>query len=214
MKIGPFVRKMMPFAMERRVAAIYRRIFVDLRAVASPLAADLARNARVLDIGGGDGELLNALLTARPDLSVTMVDIAPSVGKFLDRHVIDRVERCPATSLEQHLEARAGTYDAVLVSDVMHHIPRGLRTDFVRDLVRAVKPGSSIYIKDIEPGHAVATLSYLSDVYISGDKGVSLVSMKDMAELVSGQMPGYIATEQGLIGINPPNYLLRFHREY
>lgn len=210
MRIGPLVRKAMPFRVERGVAQLYRRVFVDLEKVARALAPALPGSANILDIGGGDGELINELFRLRSDLRVSMVDIAPSVGKFLEPANRQRVKLYPATALEMHLKAASGRYDAALVSDVMHHIPAAYRLRFLQEIRAALKPGAPVFIKDIEPGHPIATLSYLSDVYVSGDRGVSLVSMDVLRELVKQALPSYSSKELGLLGVNAPNYLLRF----
>lgn len=200
----------MPFAVERKAAQLYRIVFVDLEKVAARLSDVIPASAQVLDIGGGDGELLNCLLARRPDLHVTMVDIAASVGRFLEPKYRDRVQLCPNTPIETHLDDAARRYDAAIVSDVMHHIPAQLRSAFLGDIHRALKPQAPMFIKDIEPGHPVATLSLYADKYISGDRGVSLVSMEQMKALVASSLPPHSVAELGLLESNRPNYILQF----
>ena len=62
------------------VGQVYRRIFVDLGTIAKQFDGAIPRNAHILDIGGGDGALIEFLLERRPDLTVTMCDRAPSIG--------------------------------------------------------------------------------------------------------------------------------------
>ena len=81
MAIGPTIRRLLPAKAELVAARLYRRIFVDLKKVAMTLAGSLQRDARLLDIGGGDGDLLNHLLSARSDIRVDMVDIAGTIGR-------------------------------------------------------------------------------------------------------------------------------------
>ncbi|WP_157981391.1 class I SAM-dependent methyltransferase [Cognatilysobacter tabacisoli] len=188
-------------------------IFVDLHKVADHLATALPPNAHVLDIGGGDGELLNSLLSLRHDLTVSMVDIAPSVGRFLEREHLSRVTFLPATPIERHVVDAAQKYDAAIVSDVMHHIPTDFREGFIRDVCLALKPNAPLFVKDIEPGHPVATLSLYSDLYISGDRGVSLVSMHELTRIVEAASPGRKSKELGLLPRNRPNYILEFSAE-
>jgi 2-polyprenyl-3-methyl-5-hydroxy-6-metoxy-1,4-benzoquinol methylase len=210
MKIGPAIRRLMPFSVERRAAQLYRIVFVDLDKVAACLINAIPPSARVLDIGGGDGELLNCLLARRPDLHVTMVDISSSVGRFLQPQYRDRVRFCPNTPIDKHLSEAARHYDAAIISDVMHHIPIPLRTAFVRDVHQALKPGAPMFVKDIEPGHRIATLSLYADKYVSGDKNVSLVSMREMTDLTASILPVHHALELGLLECNAPNYMMQF----
>lgn len=210
MKIGPAVRRLMPRGFERRAAAVYRRVFVDLRKIVAVLVKALPADAHLLDVGGGDGELLNHLLAARPDLRVTMVDVAGSVGKFVEPAHGGRVRRLPCTTIETHLERLEAPYDAALVSDVMHHLPGGYRPQFLRSIRGALAPGGSIFVKDIEPGHPIAWLSLVCDRYVSGDRGVALVSLVELVALAEAELaPLAAAAEIGLHRVDAPNYLVR-----
>ena len=210
MKLGPAIRRLMPGGLERKAAAVYRRVFVDLRKVAAAVAAALPADAHLLDIGGGDGELLNHLLAARPDVRVTMVDVAGSVGRFVEPAHDRRVRRLPGTSIEAHLAGLDAPYDAALVSDVMHHLPGGYRAQFLRSVRGALVPGGSIFVKDIEPGHPIAWLSLVCDKYVSGDRGVALVSLAELVALAEAELaPLAAAAEIGLHRVDAPNYLVR-----
>lgn len=209
MKIGPFIRSHLPYSLERWAAQRYRRIFVDLKKVAGMLSSVLPASANVLDIGGGDGELLNCLLAARTDLRISMVDIAPSVGKFVEPRYSDRVQLFPGTSLEKHVSERASIYEAALISDVMHHLSPDYRKAFLASIWQALTPGGLLLVKDIQPGHPVSYLSLFSDIYISGDKGVSLVSMAAMKSLAEETISGCHVFELGLLAVDRPNYLLK-----
>lgn len=212
MKIGPLIRRLLPAAVETMAARAYRSIFVDLEKVASHLADALPSNANVLDIGGGDGELLNRLLARRIDVRVTMVDIAPSVGRFLLPQYRQRVRLLPRTTIQAHLltlREQSRKYDAAIVVDVMHHIPGGQRESFLGAVHEALSPGGVLLIKDVEPGHPRATLGYLCDRYISGDRGVALISIKELGDVVARVAPGLGVSELGLVQKDRPNYLVR-----
>jgi cyclopropane fatty-acyl-phospholipid synthase-like methyltransferase len=207
MSIGRAIRSFMPPALERAAANVYRALFVDLDVVADKLAAALPRGANVLDIGGGDGELLNRLFALRDDITVTMVDVAGSVGRFVELQFRDRTRFIPSTTIESHLLTLTEKYDAAIVVDVMHHVPQGERKGFLRAVGAALKPGSPLLVKDVEPGHFRAALGLFCDKYISGDRGVVLVSSAEMIALAE-QLLGGKAAEAGLLAIDRPNYLI------
>lgn len=207
MPIGPAVRRLAGPRLERGISDIYRRVFVDLDEVAAVLARECPQGARVLDIGGGDGELLNRLLPLRPDLSIDMVDIAPVVGKFLTPATLERVRLFPGTPIES-LDESAGKYDAALISDVMHHLSAAYRPDFLSAVHRKLATDGVMFIKDIEPGHPIASLSLFCDKYVSGDKGTSLVSIEDIGQLI-GLLPIRSSQELGLLSVDPPNYMIK-----
>jgi 2-polyprenyl-3-methyl-5-hydroxy-6-metoxy-1,4-benzoquinol methylase len=210
MKIGPAFRRLLPARLERTVAGLYRAVFVDLRRVARTLAPHLPTNARVLDVGGGDGELLNTLFALRPDLHVTMVDVSASVGKFVQPQHHAKIKLLPRTFIENHLADSAGRYDAAVVSDVLHHIPVSLRASFLANVQKALGPQGRLFVKDIEPGHAISKLSLFSDKYVSGDKQVALISRDELTRLATSILPSHTSTELGLLAQNSPNYLVRF----
>jgi 2-polyprenyl-3-methyl-5-hydroxy-6-metoxy-1,4-benzoquinol methylase len=209
MKAGPFIRKLLPAGLEKKASRLYRSLFVDLGKVAAVISDALPKDALVLDIGGGDGDLLNHVLAMRPDVRVAMVDIAVSVGKFLDPAYGARVELYPGTAIEDHVLSSAGKYDAAVISDVMHHIPEQHRAGFLLNVARALRPGAQILVKDVQPGHPIARLGLFCDKYLSGDRGVALISAERLCELSSASLAQHTAKEIGLLEVDRPNYLVQ-----
>jgi 2-polyprenyl-3-methyl-5-hydroxy-6-metoxy-1,4-benzoquinol methylase len=208
MKIGPAFRRLLPARLERKIAGLYRSIFVDLRCVARLLAPQFPHGAKILDVGGGDGELLNHLFRARPDLHVTMVDVSATVGKFVEPQYRGKIRLLPHTLIEDHLADAAGSYDAAVISDVLHHIPVNMRRGFIANVHKALRPHGRLLIKDIEPGHFISRLSLFSDKNISGDKGVVLISRAELVSLASQTLPAHTWSETSLLSENRPNYLV------
>ncbi len=209
MAVGPWIRGLLPARVEKVAADAYRGLFVDLDKVAGCLASHVPEGVLLLDVGSGDGDLLNRLLALRADLSVDMVDIAGRIGALLDARYETRVRRFPSTTLAQHASAHAGLYGAALISDVMHHVPPEERVAFLRATTLCLKSGGTAFIKDVEPGHPLAALGWLCDRYLSGDKGVSLVSKSALRELVDRAVAVEGFEEVGLHSIDRPNYLVK-----
>ena len=143
--LGSSIRRLLGPRLARRAGRQYRAIFVDLAKVAVALASVIPRDANVLDIGGGDGQPLNHLLSLRPDLLITTLDPSPAVGQWIDaRFASARVKRLPGTSLEQYLSCGGTSPDAIVIADVLHHIPESARSRFfdsVRVLLERVHQG-------------------------------------------------------------------------
>jgi len=169
------------------VGNVYRRIFVNLERIVDVFERELPRNANVLDIGGGDGALVDRLLNRRPDLAVTMCDLAPHIGTFLSESNRTKVELLGATDFTDV----AGAYDAVTVSDVIHHVPADGRDRFFSSLAKSCDRWGcrKILLKDIEPAGWRANLSLLADKYITGDRHVVLFSRANFAELARRHFP-------------------------
>ncbi len=209
MAIGSWVRRVLPARAERMAARAYRGIFVDLDKVAERLASRIPPDARLLDIGGGDGDLLNRLLALRDDITVDMVDIAPQVGTLLDPRHGGRIRRFPSTPIERHALAHAGYYGAALISDVMHHVPREDRSSLLRAMADCIAPRGVAFIKDVEPGHPRAALGWWCDRYLSGDRGVSLVSREALRAIAYQALAVERFEEIGLYSIDRPNYIVQ-----
>lgn len=209
MAIGPWIRRVLPARLERRAADAYRGIFVDLDKVAGRLATCIPNGARLLDIGGGDGDLLNRLLALRDDIKVDMVDIASRVGGLLDAGHEARVRRFPSTPLMQHAATHECMYEAALLSDVMHHVPDAHRPDLLRAMAICLLPDGAAFIKDVEPGHPRARLGWWCDRYVSGDRDVALISMAELRSLVEQTLDMTGFEEIGLLAVDRPNYLVR-----
>ena len=163
MALGPIIRRFLGPRLARRAGEYYRAIYVDLPRVAAALAAVIPRDAHLLDVGGGDGQPINHLLSLRPDLTITTLDPAPEVGQWIDARHANQVKRLPRTSLAEFVAGPHAHADVILIADVMHHIPKYARHKFlesVRVLLDRL-PSLLIIVKDVEPGHWRALLSPL-----------------------------------------------------
>lgn len=165
----------------------YRRIFVNLDTIARTFSDLLPQRSRILDIGGGDGALVERLLNLRPDLDVTMCDVAPSIGSFLSDKNRAKVRLLSATEFA----SVTGTFDFVTISDVVHHVPVRQRNQFFAELAASCEQWgcTNLIMKDIEPGRFRSWLSVMADRYITGDRHVALISEAAFARMISGHFP-------------------------
>jgi hypothetical protein len=212
MSIGSVTRKVLGKRLFRVAGRIYRAVFVDLREVALACVKAIPEGAHVLDIGGGDGEPINHLLELRSDLRFTMVDLNPVVGSSIRAEHLAKVERLPGTSIREYLESGRPMPQAIMINDVLHHVPPPHRPTFFADLRELVEraKGAVVIIKDVEPGTFRANLSYWADKYISGDKTVSLVSRGDLTRTLHGLFGDVAIRETPLFAKDAPNYSVVF----
>jgi hypothetical protein len=213
MPLGPALRGVLG-RHARVLGRWYRAIFVDLAKEAAALSALLPAGAHVLDVGGGDGEPLNHLLAQRPDLHVTTLDPGPAVGEWIEAAYSLRVTRLSGTSLPDYLAARRSNPDAILIADVLHHIPKRARREFlgaVRTLLERV-PSLRIIVKDVEPGSWRALLGYWSDLYVTGDREVSPISRAQVIELFESELGQLQRMDTNLFEADRPNYAIAFFR--
>jgi hypothetical protein len=214
MALGAAIRRLLGARLARRAGRWYRSIYVDLAQEAAALDAAIPRNAHLLDIGGGDGEPLNYLLTRRPDLRVTTIDPGPVVGQWIEARFKNRVTRLPRTSLTEYLAGDCANPDAILIADVLHHIPKTARANFMKSVGLLLQrvPHLRIIVKDVEPGNWRALLGHWSDRYITGDLDVSPISRQDLALLLEEALGPLRREDTELFESDGPNYAVTFFR--
>ena len=197
------------------VGRAYRALFADLKRAAAIVSQAIPQNARVLDVGGGDGEHLNCLLDLRSDIRVTTIDVAAQVGGWIRECHAARVERRPATTLVHHVREAQTLPDVVLICDVVHHIPQADRADFFATVAKLLErsPRTRVIVKDVQPGYLRATLGYLSDRFVSGDIGVSPISRDELIATMQRACHDIHCEETPLFEADCPNYALVFFRQ-
>ena len=210
MTVGSLARRLLGDRLFVRAAGFYRALFVDLDAVADCLPR-FAPGTELLDVGGGDGALLDRVLARNPGTRATLVDLAPRVGMAIAAERRARVRCLPATRLAACRERGAPAPDVVLVSDLLHHVPPSERESLLRD-VRALAGDRplQLVVKDVAPGGLRARLGVLADRYVSGDRGVELLTPDAACELVRRVFPELQPTATPLLERDAPNYCLVF----
>lgn len=188
----------------------YRRVFVDVRKVAAVIP-DLGQDAVLLDVGGGDGAILNPLLDRQPTLRVVAVDLAPEIGTMLRPDLAGRVELHPGVSVAELHARQPATYAAALLSDVLHHVPPTDRVGLLADVLTALgdRPRTLI-VKDLVPQGARSALAFWADRNISGDRGVQAIGPAECVDLVRSVWPQAQVTATSLDDVDHPNYCLVF----
>jgi hypothetical protein len=212
--LGPAIRRLLGADHARRVGRWYRGIFVDLTKEAAALATVIPRDAHLLDVGGGDGEPLNHLLAMRRDLRVTTLDPGPVVGQWIEGRFAARVTRLPGTSLADYVATGWPHPDAILIADVLHHIPGSERRAFLHTVGELLDraPQLRIIVKDVEPGYWRALLGYWSDRYVTGDSHVSPVSRAQLVRILEETLGPLRHEHTNLFEADRPNYAIAFFR--
>lgn len=102
---------------------------------------------RVLDLGSGDGRLLALVKQARPDVEAVALDFNEAMlGRLRARFAADPRVRVVAHDMEQPLPAEpiaSGTFDAVVSSFAIHHLPHDRKRTLYEEVFRALAPGGA-----------------------------------------------------------------------
>lgn len=188
----------------------YRRVFVDVRKVAAAIP-DLGPDAVLLDVGGGDGAILNPLLDRQPTLRVVAVDLADPIGTMLRPDLASRVALHAGTSVAQLHAQAPRSYAAALLSDVLHHVPAAERPALIRDVLQALGDAPrTLIVKELIPQGARSALAFWADRNISGDRGVAAISPSACVDLVRSVWPQAQVSLTSLADVDYPNYALVF----
>ncbi|GAA2424767.1 class I SAM-dependent methyltransferase [Streptomyces macrosporus] len=129
---------------------IRRRMFVRLAERAGVGPGD-----RVLDVGCGTGALTRAVAAAvSPGGSVLGVDPSRQMVEYARRRAERRGENSSfALGVAQELDAEDGSFDAVVSSFAVHHVPEDRRERAFAEMFRVLRPGGRLLVADFR-GHA------------------------------------------------------------
>jgi ubiquinone/menaquinone biosynthesis C-methylase UbiE len=96
----------------------------------------------VLDLGSGDGRLLGLVKLARPDSTAVALDFSDTMLERLgDRFGLDRTVRVLAHDLTEPLPDSLGSFDAVVSSFAIHHLPHPRKRALYQEVFRLLRPG-------------------------------------------------------------------------
>ncbi|MET0516118.1 MAG: methyltransferase [Nitrospiraceae bacterium] len=150
---------------------IGRRSGPDL---ARRLALDGART--MLDVGGGAGTNAIAFCQVYPDLAVTVLDL-PTTLPLTERTVKDAGLETRITLLggDFNRDSLGGSYDVVLMSDVLHYQDGLTNAALVKKVFSHLVPGGRLVIKDrfIDPsGTSPAwTTAFAVHIFVNTEHG-------------------------------------------
>jgi SAM-dependent methyltransferase len=175
-----------------------RRVEVLSRHLAELMPAD----ARVLDVGCGDGQITALVGGHRPDVEVSGIDIATRGETHVPVREFDGL----------HIPAGDGEVDVVMLVDVLHHAedPHALLAEAVRAAGRAV------VLKDVMtlgPG-SDATLRFM-DWVGNARHGVPLPYLfwsQDDWRRAFAKLDVRVDAERRRLGLYPPPFNLVFER--
>jgi SAM-dependent methyltransferase len=97
---------------------------------------------RVLDLGSGDGRLLAIVRLARPGATGVALDFSDAMLERLrSRFAGDPAIEVVAHDLAQVLPSWLGSFDAVVSSFAIHHLPHERKRSLYGEVFRLLRPG-------------------------------------------------------------------------
>lgn len=102
-----------------------------------------SKEARILDIGCGDGNFL-FFLNKRGYVNIEGVELSSQQADEARKHV-----ECPIHVVDDTcalLEQYAATYDLITMNDVLEHVPKQDTVSFLRAVRGALRPGGNVVV--------------------------------------------------------------------
>lgn len=160
---------------------------------------DWSRFRRLVDLGGGDGYLLAAVLQAHPHLRGTVLERGETVGAA--------AARLAASGLGERADVVQGDFfdsvpegaDLFLLSDILHNWPDDKAATLLENCAKSMPPDGALLVVetmlDGEPGQALNTTMDLSMWTFLGGRERTQANIVGLAERV-----GLILTEKKHLG--------------
>jgi ubiquinone/menaquinone biosynthesis C-methylase UbiE len=182
MKPGPLIRKMFgPY--ETQISDMYRSLYIDIDAFVELVVQWKPTPNRILEVGCGEGAVTRRLNAAYPDATITAIDITPRIGR-LYRRSLDRVKFIQCT-VQDIAATEPGQYDLVVLSDVLHHVPREHRQGLLDATRTALAMQGTLVFKDWQRSRGpIHWLCFASDRWLTGDR-ISFLTREEILEILA-----------------------------
>jgi 2-polyprenyl-3-methyl-5-hydroxy-6-metoxy-1,4-benzoquinol methylase len=92
--------------------------------------------------------------------------------------------------------------DTIFLIDVLHHVPKKSQEDFMRDLVKMMKPGARLILKDINGGSPLVFFNKLHDLIFAREIG-NEISMAKAIQLLEANGLTIIEQEKRVMYVYP-----------
>jgi len=110
---------------------------------------DWSRFSEILDVGGGDGTVLAAILHTHPDLHGRVLDLSPTTNAATDRFAAAGLDSRASTVSGSFFNPLPVGADAYLLSDILHDWDDDHARKILAGCRRAAAPNGTVMV--IEP---------------------------------------------------------------
>jgi len=170
MRIGPFVRHLMG-RLERPISTAYRCMFIDLEDLVYRIKSWCpdAEALRILEVGCGEGMLVEQLANAYQKAHITGIDVTPGIGRLFEGDT-SRISFRQQT-ISDFASENPCSVDLLVICDVMHHVPSTMHRELLSCARSTLKPEGYLVLKDWErDATPIHMLCYLMERFITGDR--------------------------------------------
>ena len=140
--------------------------------------------ANVLDVGGGNGRYAIALCERYPSLRARVLDLSSTAGREAIRSLPESIRtRIDFETRDLRETELCGTYDLVLMANVVHHFDEATNRGLLRAAARALRTGGCVVVLDAVRPVSVKDTSQIDgllDLYFAAVSGTGLWTVDDI----------------------------------
>jgi ubiquinone/menaquinone biosynthesis C-methylase UbiE len=123
-----------------------RRVYTELTNRSGARPGD-----RVLDVGCGDG-YFTRIMARTVGAAGAAAGVDPSPEAIARARKITRATNCTfSEGVAEHLDASGDSYDVVVSSLMVHHLPEAMRPQAIHEMFRVLRPGGRLLIAEFRP---------------------------------------------------------------
>lgn len=128
---------------------------------------------KVGDVGCGSGQFLLLLSEFSPAAKLYGIEISP----VLIKNANNLFQDLPSDLYQfkeydgKNFPTELGEMDIIFLIDVLHHVPKQMQDDFIKNLVTIMKPGARLILKDINAASPFVYFNKLHDIIFAGEIG-------------------------------------------
>jgi demethylmenaquinone methyltransferase/2-methoxy-6-polyprenyl-1,4-benzoquinol methylase len=162
----------------------------DVEAISAWLRPSVEPGGRVLDVGGGAGQLAQ-LLSEELDAHVTVLDPTPQMLSHVEQTArVDAV-----AGVAEDIPFPDDTFDALVVTDAFHHFRH--QGAAVREFVRVVRNNGLVLVLDLDPTPRAMALVVFGERLVG--EPAAFMSPAEMCAFMSKHgIEGECAPEKGV----------------
>ncbi len=98
--------------------------------------------------------------------------------------------------------AQLGEMDIIFLIDVLHHVPKNMQENFIKNLTISMKPGATLILKDINKASGLVYFNKLHDMIFAGEIG-NEISITKAANLLEANGLSIIKQEKRNMYVYP-----------
>ena len=134
---------------------------------------DLAGTEDMLEFGCGSAGVGEHLVKQLSNGSLMCIDISPPMIRIAKRRLADHSNASCLAGRIEALGIPTESFDVIVIHNALHDIPEAERAETIRELVRVLRPGGRLALREpTKPSHGMPASAYQQEVTEAGLKEV------------------------------------------